>query len=138
MSGKDDIFEANRFAGAFYSEGTEQSDLAEEIKNIRWFWPYKTISEEDPSPWRARIFKSLGVQFCYNTPEEKIDFIIPIEYKKKSREDIIRFYGTFGALYDLATKEEIFYMVHCKDGSINIESDSPLNFFKKFKPEDKE
>lgn len=121
------------------TDSTVKTDFEEDIKNIRWFWPYVTVKDEHGGyPWRSQMLKSLGVQFGYNTPVDQIDFIIPVEYKKKSREDVIRYYGTFGALYDLATKEEIFYKVHRKDGSINVESDSPHNFFIKFKPEIKE
>jgi hypothetical protein len=118
---------------------TEQNNFEQDIKNIRWFWPYVTVKDESNGyPWRNQILKNLGVEFAFNTSEDEIDFIIPIEYRKKSREDVSRYYGTFGALYDLATKEEIFYKVHRKDGSICVESDSPLNFFIKFKPQDKE
>ena len=114
-------------------------DYDEDTKNIRWFWPYVTIKDETCAyPLGSYILKSLGVELGYNTPIDQIDFIIPIEYKKKSREDVSRFYKTFGNLYDLATKEEIFYRVHRKDGSIGVESNSPHNFFINFKPEVKE
>lgn len=121
------------------TDSTVKTNYDEDIKNIRWCWPYVIIKDETCAyPFGSYISKSLGVQFGSYTPGDQIDFIIPIEYKKKSREDVSKYYGTFGALYDLATKEEIFYKVHRKDGSIGVESDSPHNFFIKFKPEIKE
>lgn len=119
-------------------DSTVQNNFEEDIKNIRWCWPYVTVKDEACADrWKIQILKSLGAARG-NTPVDQIDFIIPIEYKKKSREDVSRYYGTFGALYDLAAKEDIFYKVHRKDGNIGVESDSPHNFFIKFKPEVKE
>lgn len=103
---------------------TTQTDWAEEVKKIRWHWPY--IKRTNPN---------LDLSEVSSQRPDMIDFIIPFEYRKKSKEEVKEAYGRFFAVFEYLAEPEVFFKIHSLDGTETIRSCIASVFICSFEPQ---
>lgn len=107
----------------FNSGYTIQTDWEEEARKIKWLWPYIGADDLDRS-----IYSALGID-----PEYIVDFVIPFEYRKKTREEEDLQIRKDPLLYYALSSNEVFYQVHYANGETKVRSCAVSTFVSKFK-----
>ena len=109
----------------FNSGYTVQTDWEEEARKIKWLWPYIAADDLERS-----IYSALGID-----PKYVLDFVIPFEYRKKTKEEVDSELNYNSLLYFDLMPKEIFYQAHYSNGRSVVRSCTVANFVSKFKPQ---
>lgn len=101
---------------------TTQTDWEEEVKKIRWYWPH--IKRDDTE---KAVMLGIGID-----PKYVVDFVIPFEYRKRTKEELEFTHQHLLLLYQIP---EVFYQIHYADGLVAIKSSAASVFISSYKPQ---
>jgi len=132
------------YSAIYQSECTVQNDFEEEVKNIKWLWPYKIRQEEifrntTDGPYTVTIG---GVNYPGGTivnlsdKYEKLLFIIPVEYRLPTNGELIEIYPGLAGWNEFLREKVIFYEEYFSDGTRKTGFTKPYGFFSKYEPEE--
>lgn len=114
---------------------TSQNDFEEEVKNIKWFWPYKFKSDVQHrkvtiggKSYPGTIISGVS----YGNLAQS--FVIPVEYRLPTEKEIDNFYPGLKS-WNFSNIKMIFYEETFYDGKRKLDYCAPYRFFSEYEPE---
>ena len=137
------------YSATHHVDSTVQNNFEEEVKNIKWLWPYRptpvyldNISLNRKYTVTATIG---GVSYPANLsgddiPYPKILFVTPIEFRSPTADEIHGGHPYMKILktdwLPLLSQKSIFYEEYYSDGSRRTNFAIPSKFFSEYEPEE--
>lgn len=129
------------YSAIYQSECTVQNDFEEEVKNIKWLWPYK-LSQRDIFSQNSNYFVTInGINYPGAIVSEISDeypkplFIIPIEYRLATNAELAGLYPSLAGWNEFLKEKVIFYEEYFSDGTRKTGFTKPYGFFSKYEPQ---
>lgn len=132
------------FSATHHVESTVQNNFEEEIKNIKWLWPYRLASLYlDPIREYAVTATISGVTYpakLSGDTSPRILFVTPIEFRSPTADEIHGGHPYMKILKTdwspLLSQKSIFYEEYYSDGSRRTNFSAPSTFFSQYEPEE--
>jgi hypothetical protein len=121
---------------------TQKNDFEEEVRSIRWFWPYKLREHIKSAVSISQIYKvTIGGKSYPGTiisgssyGNLAQSFVIPIEYRLPTEKEIDNFYPGLKS-WNFSNIKMIFYEETFCDGKRKLNYCAPYRFFSEYEPE---
>lgn len=135
------------YSATHHVDSTVQNNFEEEVKNIRWLWPYRpTPVYLDNISLNRKYTVTIGgvnypgATFGTDISYPKISFVTPIEFRSPTGDEIHGGYPNMKILKTdwtpLLSQKSIFYEEYYSDGSRRTNFSVPSKFFSEYEPEE--
>lgn len=130
------------YSATYQPTCTVQNDFEEEVKNIRWLWPYKLRPEAKWSQNSNYVVTINGTKYPgaivsgISDKYPKLLFIIPIEYRLATNAELAGLYPSLAGWNEFLREKVIFYEEYFSDGTRKTGFTKPYAFFVKYELEE--